>query len=403
MIKNWAITVLLLSLSQLHTALAADDVTDTRRDLPFPALVEYDGYEVETHTVTTPDGYVLTMYRLPRNASCPQDDARLPLVFMHGLYLSSDDCIIPGPGKAHCYIYSDACHDVWVPNVRGNRYSRNHVSLNPDKDNQYWDFALDEMALIDLPAFIDYVLDHTGKKQVNYVAHSQGVGIAILLCAKKPEYNDKIKAGFGLSVTAYLNKSRFAVILIQEAVSGAANSKLSNFEILAHGKIAQSAGKVLCGTTDATYPFCSLLLFAALGYNKFQITDETFRTLTGHVPAGTSFKNFARWGQMKKYGFCEEDLGTITNLRTYRRLSPPLFDLSAVSMPWYFIASENDYVGDVRDIKTLEKKLSNVQTCILADKTFGHLDFIYGKDIVNYITPKILSVIDGKEFKCDSS
>ena len=39
------------------------------------------------------------------------------------------------------YALADAGYDVWLGNVRGNTYGRQHVSLNPDKDSSFWDFT----------------------------------------------------------------------------------------------------------------------------------------------------------------------------------------------------------------------------------------------------------------------
>lgn len=46
-------------------------------------------------------------------------------------------------------------------NARGNAYSRSHVSLNPDDSSEkmdFFDFSWEEIALIDLPAMIDFAL-----------------------------------------------------------------------------------------------------------------------------------------------------------------------------------------------------------------------------------------------------
>jgi hypothetical protein len=32
-------------------------------------------------------------------------------------------------------------------NVRGNRFSRNHTTLSPDRDPAFWDYSWDEHAL----------------------------------------------------------------------------------------------------------------------------------------------------------------------------------------------------------------------------------------------------------------
>ncbi|KAJ8932344.1 hypothetical protein NQ314_014709 [Rhamnusium bicolor] len=39
------------------------------------------------------------------------------------------------------YVLADAGYDVWLSNMRGNTYSRGHKTLNPDRDQKYWDFS----------------------------------------------------------------------------------------------------------------------------------------------------------------------------------------------------------------------------------------------------------------------
>ena len=51
-------------------------------------------------------------------------------------------------------LYLRSSYDVWLGNFRGNKYSSKHLRLKPF-DSEYWDFSLDELALIDIPAMID--------------------------------------------------------------------------------------------------------------------------------------------------------------------------------------------------------------------------------------------------------
>ncbi|XP_075983859.1 lipase 3-like [Anticarsia gemmatalis] len=371
-----------------------------RQDLAFLDLAKYDGYTAEQHYVTTEDGYILGVFRIPLNKNCTENKG--PIMFMHGLYLSSDDCIVPGPGQAHCYIYADGCYDVWVPNVRGNVYSRNHTKYNPDKNSEFWDFSVDELAIYDLPAVIDYVLNTTNSTQLSYVAHSQGVAMLVVLCAKKPEYNDKIKVGIGLSATAWLTHARFIVVQAQSLLDPllTLTGGLLNTEILPRNGLVTVSAELLCGTTDLSYPLCSNFIFAVLGYNKYQFTTEVLPVVVGHIPSGTSLKNFNRWGQMKNNGFSEYDHGIFQNLFVYGQFSPPLYDLSKVTMKWVIIGSLNDYVGDIRDVKVLVSNLPNASLCTLSDKTFVHLDFVFGKDVPNYITPIVMSSIETGTYEC---
>lgn len=71
------------------------------------------------------------------------------------------------------YILADAGYDVWLGNSRGNRYSRKHKVLNPDKDAAYWAFSWHQMGVYDLPAEIDYVLAQTKQENLFYAGHSQ--------------------------------------------------------------------------------------------------------------------------------------------------------------------------------------------------------------------------------------
>jgi hypothetical protein len=51
--------------------------------------------------VTTEDGYILTMHRIPYSPASNSSERARPIVFLqHGLISSSVDWVIMGPGKA---------------------------------------------------------------------------------------------------------------------------------------------------------------------------------------------------------------------------------------------------------------------------------------------------------------
>jgi hypothetical protein len=51
---------------------------------------------------------------------------------------------------------------------------------------------MDELALLDLPSQIDFVLKTSGQKSLGFIGHSQGCTLSVMLLAAKPEYNKKI-------------------------------------------------------------------------------------------------------------------------------------------------------------------------------------------------------------------
>lgn len=169
-----------------------------------------DGYPVEVHTVTTDDGYILRMHRIPSSPNTQSaKGARQPVFLMHALLDSSAAYVLMGPNQSLAYMLADAGYDVWMGNARGNRYSRSHVKLNPDgirsSRKLFWNFSWHEIGMFDLPAMIDYVLSsNTDFKKIHYIGHSQGTTVFYVMTSMRPEYNEKILLMNALAPVAFL-------------------------------------------------------------------------------------------------------------------------------------------------------------------------------------------------------
>ena len=58
-----------------------------------------------------------------------------------------------------------AGYDVWMTNIRGNKYSKNHTFYDSCPTcKKYWNFGLEEPATLDYPVFIDYILNTTNQR-----------------------------------------------------------------------------------------------------------------------------------------------------------------------------------------------------------------------------------------------
>ena len=168
-----AVTLIIVTYSAVHP----------EAKLYFTNYCDYYHYPVEIHDVTTPDGYILRVFRIQKKNSHIQEGLK-PIFLQHGLLDSSDTWIINDEDKAPAFMLANAGDDVWLGNSRGNKHSRRHVKYNPDKNAAFWEFTFQHMADYHLPTVFTYVNQIT-KQKVHYIGHSQGTMIMHIALSKR--------------------------------------------------------------------------------------------------------------------------------------------------------------------------------------------------------------------------
>ena len=99
-------------------------------------------------------------------------------------------------------------------NIRGNTYSRNHTHLDPCSScKEFWSFGLEEGALLDYPAVIDYIAAATGYEDMHFVGYSMGTTQYLMLLSEMPGklFDHELRHSMQCDgfITCYLRSNRF--------------------------------------------------------------------------------------------------------------------------------------------------------------------------------------------------
>ncbi|KOB73151.1 Triacylglycerol lipase [Operophtera brumata] len=363
--------------------------------LTVPAIAQRNGYPCETHTVIS-QGYVLSIHRIPRtrNADVIPKNA---VILHHGLFASSADWILNGPGKGLAYVLSDAGYDVWMPNMRGNKYSREHISLKTDT-KAYWNFSWHDVATHDVPAIIDYIRKVKGpSSKIAYIGHSMGTTILFAMLSSRPEYNDKLVAGFALAPVAFMSDVKGPIKSLAPIASNVAYMQMvyGSHEFIpknsAIGGITSS-----CNVDNIEGKACKNAVFSFCGYNEKQFNKTLLPVFLSHLGTGTSWKTVVHFAQEIQSGgkFQKFDYGARYNNKLYASDTPPEYDLSKISLPIKLFWAQNDLLSSERDVRFLYEKLpSGSEMYMVPDPNFNHIDYLWAVDAPRLLNRKVLETL----------
>lgn len=390
-----------MSNNQFNPA-AADD---PELSMTTPELIAHRGYPVEIHLVTTADGYILEMHRIPYSHQDPYHHhnnkfarkAR-PVVFLqHGLLCSSSDWVLNPTDRGLAFMLADRGYDVWMGNARGNTYSSKHIFLK-DTDEAFWRFTWDEMGLYDIPAEMEYILNATGREKLIYIGHSMGTTMFWVAMETHPELNEKIELMVGLAPVASVRLMKSPIRLITP-FTNQLKILLEWFgtrAFLPSNRIIHFMSKYICDQTTWEADLCENVFFLLSGADPTNFNKDMVPIITSHTPAGTSTYTVIHYMQefYSQERFQRMDWGEKVNLIEYGQPTPPPYNLTTVTAPVILFWGENDWLATPKDVAWLAKRLGNLQGFYRVNLTeFNHLDFLWATNVDQLLYNQLLALL----------
>ncbi|CAG5038178.1 unnamed protein product [Parnassius apollo] len=359
--------------------------------LNFTQLATKYGHPAIEYEVITEDGYILKLFHIPGTKD-------RPVLLVHGTFESADTWIIRG-NLSQAVALANSGYDLWFGNLRGNKYSRNHVSLNPDDDDAFWNFSLQEYGFYDLPAIIDIVLNKTGAEMLNAIGYSQGNTIFYVLCSTRPEYNSKINVLIALAPICYLQNvppPLSTLIQLSPQLYKLAID-LDITEIGYDNSLLNAYIKFICTRAKIGYDICiQSLAFPITGYDSEELKPDFVPVLVGHFPTSVSTKDLYHLAQIGfRKTFAQFDYGSAGNIKKYNSTLPPVYNLNLVTTKIVLYVGLNDFLATVADVAILRLQLPNVVRYILSPRLkCNHIDHVNGEHVNDYVFPYIRDVLE---------
>ncbi|XP_074153197.1 lipase member N-like [Sminthopsis crassicaudata] len=356
-------------------------------------LIKHCGYPSEEYDVTTEDGYILSVNRIPHGQRPPEKKGPRPVVYLqHALFADNASWLLNKPNMSLGFLLADAGYDVWMGNSRGNTWSRRHKTLSAEQE-EFWAFSFDEMAKYDLPSVINFIVQKTGQEKLYFVGHSLGTTIGFIAFTTRPEVARRIKMNFALGPVASFKhpKSIFSnfFFLPQSVIK-----KLwGNKGFLLEDSVKKVSSLELCSRKILSW-ICSEFLFLWAGYDTKNLNVSRTSIYFSHSPTGTSIQNILHLKQLfQSDEFRAYDWGSeAENRRHYNQSLPPLYDLTTMKVPTAIWAGGKDLLVDPVDVAKLLPQIKTLQFYeMLPD--WNHIDFIWALDAPQRVYSKILSLM----------
>ena len=298
-----------------------------------------------------------------------------------------------------------------MPNLRGSTYSRNHTTLDPCAScTDFWDFALEESAVLDYPTVIDFILAETGHPDLHFAGYSMGTTHYLILLSERPEYNAKIRSGHLLGPTAFGGNGTNPFIaplaghaeVIRDGIHALG---LREFMPNLHQLQAVLFGH-LCHTSSAYLDVCTSIFSLAAGMDFGRLNKTLVPLYMTHMPGGASVSQFVHFAQLFRNGgeFVKFDHGAEVNRMRYGAEHPPKYDVGKVTAPTALYVGDADGFATEADSLKLAGRLGGpvIHHEVVAAEGWTHIDFILAVEAGELVNRKVVDLIVKRDLEMGS-
>lgn len=360
-------------------------------ELPYfyKEYIESFGHKLEEHQVTTEDGYILTLWHLAPNSSV---DKNKVVYFQHGftctawVFFQMEENSLP-------FLLLDQGYDVWLGNSRGTIFSLDHISKDYKKANgDYWDFSMDENVIYDLPASMEYVRQTTGASKINYIGHSQGTTVFIMLYMHNPSYlESSINKFIGLGTVPNIAYSKSLPMTILDKI----------YDVLKMVKpLSKAIGfsdnqrSILSGACEKAGNLClnSFEKLASLTPTYRAKIERLFPFLY-YYPGGTSANTVLHWSQIykeRKLVYFNKDYSDEYEMKEYDTKNIKKWKIKSLIQ-----RSDSDSFSSYGDVTEFYEKIEKKSLIKLLDTPmYGHTDDLVADSALDEVYFPVIDFLD---------
>ncbi|XP_069652670.1 lysosomal acid lipase/cholesteryl ester hydrolase [Haliaeetus albicilla] len=352
-------------------------------------IIRYHGYPSEEYQVTTEDGYILDVFRIPAGRNSQNTGKKPAVLLHHGTLADSTYWISNLPNNSLGFILADAGYDVWMGNSRGNTLSLKHKTLKPCQ-KEFWQYSFDEIGKYDIPAELYFVMNKTGQKDVYYVGHSEASTAGFIAFSTYPELAQRVKVFFAMGPVATATHATSPLVTFTRLPQSLIRLLLGCKGTLHQNELLKGPLTRICRSLGK---FCGSVLYYVAGGRVQNVNTSRIDTYVAHYPAGTSVQNVIHWHQVINADqFQAYDYGSKENMKKYNQSTPPAYPIEKISTPIAVWSGGRDKFADPKDIAKLLPRITN----LIYHEHFpawGHLDFVWGLDAPEKMYQKIIELL----------